>query len=73
VLRLQRTGREGCRNTIAAQFEEIGVAPNDIDLLVVSHAHYDHVGNCRLFPKARWIAQKAERDADSNRTLRRIF
>jgi N-acyl homoserine lactone hydrolase len=51
------------RTTIAAQFEEIGVAPNDIDLLVLSHAHYDHVGNCRLFPKARWIAQKAERDA----------
>ncbi|WP_213739006.1 N-acyl homoserine lactonase family protein [Bradyrhizobium sp. dw_411] len=51
------------RTTIASQLESIGVAPDEIDRLVLSHAHYDHVGNCRLFPKARWIAQKAERDA----------
>jgi N-acyl homoserine lactone hydrolase len=50
------------RTTMAAQFESIGVAPDDIDRLVLSHAHYDHVGNCRLFPKARWIAQRIERD-----------
>lgn len=31
--------------------------------LGLSHAHYDHVGNCGLFHRARWIAQKGEHDA----------
>lgn len=49
--------------TLAAQLGEIGVDPDDIGLLAISHAHFDHVGNCALFGKARWIAQKAEHDA----------
>jgi N-acyl homoserine lactone hydrolase len=49
--------------TIASQLREIGVAPDDIAILAISHAHYDHVGNCRMFRNARWIAQKAEYDA----------
>ena len=51
------------RRTFASQLEEIGVAPDEIETLAISHAHFDHVGNCRLFRKARWIAQKAEHDA----------
>lgn len=51
------------RKTLASQLEEIGVAPDDIGTIAISHAHFDHVGNCRLFPKARWIAQRAEYDA----------
>jgi glyoxylase-like metal-dependent hydrolase (beta-lactamase superfamily II) len=51
------------RKTVASQLEEIGVAPDDIETLAISHAHFDHVGNCRLFRKARWIAQRAEYNA----------
>ncbi|AHF79132.1 Beta-lactamase-like protein (plasmid) [Sodalis praecaptivus] len=51
------------RQTLAAQLADIGVGPHDIDTLVLSHAHYDHAGNSRLFPRARWIAQQAEYDA----------
>jgi N-acyl homoserine lactone hydrolase len=49
--------------TVASQLAEIGTAPDDIAKLVLSHAHYDHVGNCRLFPNAEWIVQKSEYDA----------
>ena len=51
------------RRTLASQLAEIGITPGDVGTIFLSHAHFDHVGNCRLFPNARWIAQRAEYDA----------
>ena len=48
---------------LATQLAEIGIVPADIATVALSHAHFDHVGNCKLFPHARWIVQKAEHDA----------
>ncbi|KWF06433.1 N-acyl homoserine lactonase family protein [Burkholderia pseudomultivorans] len=49
--------------TIVSQLAEIGITPDDIAKLALSHAHYDHVGNCRLFRNAEWIVQRSEYDA----------
>ena len=49
--------------TLEAQLREIGVEPGDVDVLAVSHGHFDHVGNTRLFPRARWFVQRTEHEA----------
>jgi N-acyl homoserine lactone hydrolase len=49
--------------TLRSQLDEIGVDPADVTMLILSHAHFDHVGNARLFPKAKWIVPRKEHDA----------
>jgi glyoxylase-like metal-dependent hydrolase (beta-lactamase superfamily II) len=47
---------------LAAQIEELGIKPDDIKSLAVSHTHPDHIGNVEMFPKAMLYVQKAEYD-----------
>jgi len=49
--------------TLASQLEEIGIRPDDVTVMIFSHAHFDHVGNSRLFKRARWIVQRREHAA----------
>ncbi|MFA6155147.1 MBL fold metallo-hydrolase, partial [Mesorhizobium sp.] len=37
---------------------ELGLAPDDITDIIVSHAHFDHMGSIDQFPKARLYLQK---------------
>lgn len=37
-----------------------GVAPEDVDIVILTHLHFDHVGNNELFPNATFIVQKDE-------------
>jgi len=39
---------------------EIGLSPEDIDDVVVTHAHFDHFGNVDDFPNARFHIQERE-------------
>lgn len=46
--------------TLASQLQQIGVKPDDVKFLAVSHTHPDHIGNVELFPKAMLLVQKTE-------------
>ncbi|WP_037215660.1 N-acyl homoserine lactonase family protein [Rhizobium sp. IBUN] len=46
--------------TISSQLAQIGLKPADIDYVVLSHTHGDHIGNVGLFPAATVVMQKAE-------------
>ncbi|MBR0839418.1 N-acyl homoserine lactonase family protein [Bradyrhizobium liaoningense] len=48
--------------TLAAQLEQLGLKPDDVKAMAVSHTHPDHTGNVELFPQAVLYVQKAEYD-----------
>ena len=48
------------------QLREIGVSPDQITDVVVSHLHYDHAGSITSFPAATIHVQRAEYDAASH-------
>lgn len=73
------------RRTIVTALAEVGVAPADIDLVVVTHLHFDHAGGLThldgaghpvpTFPRARVAVQRLEwEDALANKsTMSRTY
>lgn len=47
---------------VLAALEKEGVTPDDIDMVIYTHLHNDHAGNCHLFPNAVAVYQKDEYD-----------
>jgi N-acyl homoserine lactone hydrolase len=37
-----------------------GIDPKDVEFVVLTHLHWDHTGNCDLFPEARVLVQRNE-------------
>ncbi|WP_173931244.1 N-acyl homoserine lactonase family protein [Chelativorans sp. Marseille-P2723] len=54
-----RFGVENWRNpkTVLA---EVGVTPEEVDTVFITHAHFDHFGNVEDFPNARFYIQERE-------------
>ncbi len=64
--------REGTGEAMSVKFDvpywisplrmlaEMGVGPEDVTHIVLSHAHFDHMGSIGQFPKARLYIQKRE-------------
>ena len=43
------------------QLKQLGLTPDDITYLSVSHSHFDHIGNAGLFAHSTWIVDADER------------
>lgn len=51
------------RETVAEQLAKIGLKPEQVKLVGISHYHFDHVGQAGTFPDAKLMIGKADLDA----------
>ena len=52
---------EYMRPAIKTSFKQIGVFPKDVDTVILTHTHSDHVGNLDLFPNAKVLIHSGGR------------
>lgn len=50
----------GGEDWVLKSLDEAKVAPEEIEMVVYTHLHNDHAGNCHLFPKAKHVFQDTE-------------
>jgi glyoxylase-like metal-dependent hydrolase (beta-lactamase superfamily II) len=55
----ERRGRTYTQSP-ADGLRRVGIEPNDVKDVIISHMHYDHAGNLDMFPNARFHIQTAE-------------
>lgn len=48
--------------TLDKQLAELGIEPDDIDIVGISHLHFDHIGQLDLFPSATLMIGKDDWD-----------
>ncbi len=46
--------------SITGQLAELGLKPDDVTYVVLSHTHGDHIGNVNLFPNSTVVMQRSE-------------
>ncbi len=46
--------------TVEAQLAKVGVRPEQIDLVLHTHLHFDHIGHNEMFSNATFVAQESE-------------
>lgn len=52
--------KRGAKEVHVELKERLGIAPNEIDMILFTHLHWDHVQNMKEFKRARYIAPRAE-------------
>jgi glyoxylase-like metal-dependent hydrolase (beta-lactamase superfamily II) len=52
--------------TTEERLAELGLKPSDIDMVILTHLHFDHVENLKLFKTAKVVVQKTELQAANN-------
>lgn len=54
------TGSSLNKSELINDLQELKIAPEEIDTLILTHSHYDHTGNVDLFKNAKIYASKLE-------------
>ena len=50
------------KDSVANQLASIGLTPDDIDFIALSHTHFDHIGHANVFKGSTWLVQEKEYD-----------
>ena len=53
--------------------KEVGIDPDHVDEVILTHAHFDHVGNLHRFPKATFTIQDLEMQSITGRDMTHPF
>jgi N-acyl homoserine lactone hydrolase len=53
-------GRFTVRKTLVAQLSKLGLKPDDVRYVGLSHLHFDHSGNIGLFPNSTFLISASE-------------
>ncbi len=57
---MARKRQRSILNPVGAGLKALGIEPDSVEDVIVSHLHYDHTGNYDLFPRARYHLQDFE-------------
>lgn len=57
--------------SVEVALEKLGVSPESVARIIITHFHYDHIGNVSLFPNALLVAQEREIEFWSGPVARR--
>jgi N-acyl homoserine lactone hydrolase len=58
---------------VTAQLAERGIEPLDVEVVVMTHLHFDHAGAVSEFPSASFVVDQAEWDAAASGGLRQGY
>ena len=65
-LYLWDTGQGMDRSNLIERLKELKIKPENIDFIILSHLHFDHIINVDLFPNAQIIISKKEIEYSKN-------